>query len=354
MEAPRIDERTIMFSRAELVPGTERYEAYYQDHPDHLDSDLKFRALPGLLNPSATYFSPLAFAAAEAGFFTTGCLAEQVDGPVNPERTSQSPERVLGFIRNWAFDMGVHSIGVTTIKPSHLYSVGGRARNYGKPVILSHTKAIVFTVEMDYNRVSAAPKAPIIMESSNQYLHAGTVALQIAAMLRNLGYSARAHIDANYLVRCPQIARDAGLGDLGRMALLMTPRLGPRVRIAVVSTDLNLPDSIRKENPAMKDFCGICKKCADNCPARAISFDSAPPGEDWKVNQESCYTYWCRSGTDCGRCMSVCPYAHKNNYFHNLVRWIITQAHFLRRIALFADHIIYGKRPRIGKLPNWM
>ncbi|MFQ6103859.1 MAG: hypothetical protein ACE5OP_06150 [Candidatus Glassbacteria bacterium] len=58
---------------------------------------------------------------------------------------------------------------------------------------------------------------------SAEYLH-----------IRNLGYPARTHIDGNYRVVCPLVARDAGIGEIGRMGLLMTPRLGPRVRIAVV------------------------------------------------------------------------------------------------------------------------
>ena len=354
METDRVDERTIMFSRAELVPGTERYETYYREHPEHLPLDLKFRGLPGLLNPSAPYFQPLIFAAAEAAFFTTGILADRVDGEVNPERTDLSSARVLAFIRQWARDMGVHSIGVTSLKAEHLYSVGGRKRNYGNPVSLSHTKAIVFTVEMDHRRVSAAPRAPIILESSYQYLHAGTIAVQIASMLRNLGFSARAHIDSNYLVRCPQIARDAGLGEIGRMSLLMTPRLGPRVRIGVVTTELDLPENIRKEIPGLRKFCELCKKCADNCPAGAISSEPGTPGRDWYIDQTACYTYWCTCGTDCGRCVSVCPYAHKDNLIHNSIRWIIGRIQFLQRIALYFDHLIYGKAPSLKKLPEWM
>ena len=48
--------------------------------------------------------------------------------------------------------------------------------------------------------------------------------------------TARAHIDGNYQVIAPLVARDAGLGTIGRMGLLMTPELGPRVRLAVVTT----------------------------------------------------------------------------------------------------------------------
>jgi len=88
--------------------------------------------------------------------------------------------------------------------------------------------------------VNSGPLAPIIMESSQKYLDSGSIAVQLAAFIRNLGYPALAHIDGNYQVVCPLVARDAGLGDIGRMGLLMTPKLGPRVRIGVVTTDLPL------------------------------------------------------------------------------------------------------------------
>ena len=34
MGESRIDERDIMFSRNLLEPGSERFEAYYREHPD--------------------------------------------------------------------------------------------------------------------------------------------------------------------------------------------------------------------------------------------------------------------------------------------------------------------------------
>ena len=92
-------------------------------------------------------------------------------------------------------------------------------------------------------------------------------------MIRSLGYPARAHIDANYRVVCPLVARDAGLGEIGRMGLLMTPGPGPRVRLAVVTTDVPLVSDERLRDDSMIDFCTRCKKCAEVCQPDAISFD---------------------------------------------------------------------------------
>ena len=74
----------------------------------------------------------------------------------------------------------------------------------------------------------------------------------------------------------------------------------------------------------MLDFCTICKKCADNCPSHSIPAGDREPidgGLRWAIDADSCFRYWNAIGTDCGRCMTVCPYSHPDNAAHNLVRW---------------------------------
>ncbi len=64
--------------------------------------------------------------------------------------------------------------------------------------------------------------------------------------------------DAHFRVVCPLVARDAGLGEIGRMGLLMTPELGPRVCIGVVTTDAPLvaspPSCTRGRMRAMRPW----------------------------------------------------------------------------------------------------
>jgi reductive dehalogenase len=196
------------------------------------------------------------------------------------------------------------------------------------------------------------------MESALQYLRCGVMAVQLADLIRRLGYRARAHVDGNYRVICPLVARDAGLGEFGRMGLLMTPRLGPRVRIAVVTTDLPLAADSPASDLATIDFCLRCKKCAESCPSRAISFED--PAEDengvvrWRIDAEACFTLWGRLGTDCARCMAVCPYSHPDNAMHALVRWGIRRNGLLRRGAVWMDDLVYGRRPPPKGELDWM
>lgn len=59
----------------------------------------------------------------------------------------------------------------------------------------------------------------------------------------------------------------AGLGVIGTSRLLLTPRWGPRVRLAGVVTDAPL-----EPDPSLEaDYCAGCNICAQSCPSGAIS-----------------------------------------------------------------------------------
>jgi len=344
----QIDERITMFSRRLLQPGTQRYQEYYKNYPHHHAPDEAFRKLPGLLSDKAAFYEPKAFQSAEAHFNIIEQARPMVEGPVAAEKTECKAESVSRYLKKLARLNGAHSAGITSLKPYHLYSYRGRDHNYGEKVHNSHNYALAITVPMNRDLIRNAPYAATIVESSRQYVRSGMIALELAQFIRNLGYSARAHIDGEYEVVCPLVARDAGLGETGRMGLLMTPRLGPRVRIAVVTTSLPLQENEPGGNHTVEAFCRICKKCAETCPAKAIPFADPQPVKGikrWQINQEACFTYWCRTGTDCGRCISVCPFSHPDNPLHQVVRYGIRNSGLFRHIALKMDDWFYGRKP---------
>ncbi len=353
----RFDERDTMFSRNELVPGTERFEEYYARRPEKKPLDDRFRAQPGLLKKRATLFDPFLFPSAQATFDTVERLRPHVDGPVAAERAPVDPAAATHFLHEWAIHLGAVSAGVTGLCDHHLYTHVGRGEEYGKPVTLDHRFAFAFTVEMDREMILHAPLGPTVMESARQYLASGAIAVQMAAFIRSLGYPARAHIDGNYRVVCPLVARDAGLGEIGRMGLLMTPELGPRVRIAVVTTDLPLePTEVRRE-PTTIDFCLRCRKCADACPSDAIPLGDRVEIDGvkrWRIDSEACFTFWTRIGTDCARCMRVCPFSHPAGPLHDLVRGGIRNSAAFRALAVRLDDFFYGRLPLPEEPRGWL
>jgi len=349
------DERDTMFSRSELVPASKRYINYYQQHPKKESLDMNFRRKPGLLASNSLYYNKKAFEDAHASFAAVKLLHNRIDGTPAKEKWEANPKETSEYLIKWIKQLGALNVGFASLKPYHFYSVKGRGEDYGQKIQSDHRFAIAFTIEMKREMVKPAPKASIVMESARQYLNSGKIAIQLAEHIRSLGYDARAHIDGNYQVICPLVARDAGLGEIGRMGLLMTPKQGPRVRIAVVTTNLELVTHTYKPDNSVLDFCMQCKKCATSCPSASIEFTEPQIREGikrWKINSEGCYTFWCIAGTDCGRCMAVCPYSHPEGGLHLFIRWGIKKSHLFRLVAVKMDDFFYGKKPRPHPLPK--
>lgn len=353
----RYDERDIVFSRRWLIEGSEDYQSYYRNRPENEEIDAKIRKLPGILSENAKEADQILFESANASFMFTEALHNSVEVPVSDQIRKRSPESLSRYIKDLAYFHGAHSVGITEIEEPHVYLYSGRGTDpYGQKLVIEHSHAIAFTVEMSYEMMGTAPKAPVVMESARQYVEAAKIAVQVSNLLSRLGYRARAHIDGNYQVIAPLVARDAGLGEIGRMGLLMTPDLGPRVRIGVVTTDALLNPDVRVDGAAMIDFCTQCKKCAENCPSRSISFDDRQMYDGayrWRIDPVSCFQYWNVIGTDCGVCMKVCPYSHPDTFFHNIARGLVSLSGPARRIAHKLDDVLYGRYPEVRPAPKW-
>ena len=112
------------------------------------------------------------------------------------------------------------------------------------------------------------------------------------------------------------IATRAGLGWIGKSALLITEKYGAAVRLATVLTDAEFEAA----KPVNASSCGECVKCVENCPAKAIS------GRNWELGleREAIYDAFACCDTArtlakkvgiseviCGICINVCPWTQK-------------------------------------------
>jgi len=346
-----------VLSRRQLEPGTKAHTAYYKKYPERREPDDKSRNNPGLLAPGSACHHPVIFAAAHAGFAITDHLHPLEATEPAGQKEQVDPVKITQFVSEWMKKSGAHQVGFTALHDHHLYSHKGRGPRKGEKIRNTMPHAIVLTVEMDHAMMQHAPAGPTVMESSDQYLRSGTMATKLALMIKQLGYQAQAHTDGNYEVICPLVAADAGLGVIGRMGLLMTPSLGPRVRIAVVTTDLPLEydQKLTHEHVSTIDVCRRCKKCAIVCPAGAIPegpMKEHDGGVRWKINSERCYNYWTVAGTDCGRCVISCPFSHPDNWMHRLIRHGVKNNLFFRIIAVKLDDVFYRRKPLIKRLPD--
>ncbi len=357
----RVDERDAIFHRFyRLEPGTPEFEQFYNTHPEQRAFDDEVRALPGLASPESKSYHRLASHFQSALFDVLEGATREIDWRPAPPKggpIQAAPEEFTRRVKGFARYLGAELVGTTQLNPAYIYSHIGRSPGeWGAPVELNHTHAIAIAVEMSHEMVRHAPDAATTTETAFKYFEAAKIALLLARYINYLGYEARAHVDGNYRVMCVPIAVDAGLGELGRLGLLMTPSLGPRVRLSIVTT--NLP--LTQDQPiacGVQHFCDICKKCATCCPSDSI--DSGEKAvyegvEKWRSNQETCYRFWRVRGSDCAVCVKVCPYSHPTTPLHNLVRWAVRRNSLARRLALWADDLFYGHRPNYrSRLPEW-
>ena len=112
-------------------------------------------------------------------------------------------------------------------------------------------------------------------------------------------------------------ATRAGLGWIGKCALLVTKTFGSAVRLTTVLTGAPLPGS----KPINITFCGDCSTCAVACPGHAPSGQNWQPGlyRDAFFNAFACEKaaktlMLKRTGMEyplCGVCIAACPWTQK-------------------------------------------
>jgi len=122
--------------------------------------------------------------------------------------------------------------------------------------------------------------------------------------------------EGTYLTKLPHktVATRAGIGWIGKCALLVTKNFGAGIRISVILT--NAP--LKTGKPIDKSQCGSCQTCKEICPAQAVS------GKTWHVSLEreaffdapACAQYartraeelLHQKVTLCGLCVLKCPW----------------------------------------------
>jgi len=78
----------------------------------------------------------------------------------------------------------------------------------------------------------------------------------------------RAYFESHKCLSYIRLGEEAGLGEVGRCSMLITPDFGPRVTLAAVITTAELePDRKLSEQVCMRD---ACSKCVEMCQSGAI------------------------------------------------------------------------------------
>ena len=283
-----------------------------------------------------------------------------------PKINISDPEVLTRDIKKVATYFGADVVGICRLDRRWVYShtyeaarpdqgdAGETAVGESKPQEIppEFEYAVVMGFEEEYDMMKYFPTyiadAPVGMGYSRMAI----ANAHLSAFIRNLGYKA-IDCSTNDVALSIPLAMQAGLGDHGRNGLLITPQFGPRLRLSKVITDLPLlADSAI--DFGVTEFCTVCKKCADLCPSRAITFgerttepnnaSNAGGTLKWRIDAEKCRVYWSRVKKGCSICVACCPYNKADTWFHRTVRWFTDYARWLDAFCVRMDDLLgYGK-----------
>jgi epoxyqueuosine reductase len=249
------------------------------------------------------------------------------DDAVTAERLAVSDaaamsEQVKAMARLYGADL----VGITEINPLWVYShYFDRATGKYGSLELPLKYAVVMGIEMDFSSIRKSPGFAASAAVAKVYSNMAEVSSKLAKYIRGLGWEALP--SGNDTTQSIPLAIDAGLGELGRLGLLLTPEYGARQRICKVYTDL--PLAVDKPiDFGMQRFCETCQFCAHACPVQAIprgqrsyeltSISNRPGILRWHVDTAKCFQFWVMNGgsleglSDCANCIAACPWSQQS------------------------------------------
>ena len=279
---------------------------------------------------------------------------DMVDGEIASSEAPlpQDPGVLSRHIKSLGYLYRADMVGICKLPQWAVYSHD----EDGNPVKLDHQFAIVLLIDQDYRTMNGSTGHDWISRSQafRSYAHSAFISCMMADFIRKLGFSARAHHLSNDLVVIPPLLLLAGIGEVSRPGIILSPFLGLRFKAAVVTTNLPLlPD--KPIDFGLQEFCQQCRKCATECPSQAISTGDKVMHngyEVWKLDYERCLKYRIlnSNGDSCGRCIKVCPWNKPRGWLHDRVRWMVKHISWLDQFLIKMDDVWgYGKQDRRDK-----
>ena len=268
------------------------------------------------------------------------------------------PSKMSQVIKKVAKAYGASLVGICELDRRWLYSHRQNVleKKYEPVEIPEEYKyAIALAFEMNYELIKLSPTHTGAAGPTCAYGRMPLTTGSLAQFIRYLGYKAIPM--GNDTATSIPIAIDAGLGELSRIGIVITPEYGPRVRLSKIFTDLPLvPDSPIEFG--VWDFCMKCEKCTNFCPGQAImrgqptdKINNISNREGllrWPVNAEKCFNWWARSEGVCSNCIRVCPFNKLPGGLHEAVRWGVKNTRWLDSLLVRADDLLgYGKQAEV-------
>ncbi len=218
--------------------------------------------------------------------------------PQNPSKKITSND--LEDMKGLAKELGASDIGFAVVDPSYIFD----------DKLIIYPNAIVIVMEMKPGIIKTAPSKDAEKEIFRTYYELCVLVNRVKDFLNDRGYNAEAGPSLGGEVNYPLLAQKAGLGAIGKHGLLITPDLGPSLRLAAVYTDIeNLPTTEHNDYLWINEFCETCNQCVEKCPGNAI-FNEAVTFEDGSkqcIDYKKCAVPFSRN-KGCTVCVKECTF----------------------------------------------
>jgi len=323
----RFNQKYTVLSRTSWDPSFQRLKKKYQKtrneriRKENLLEDYALRDASWYVTNTLGTFS--GFMHGNDGLYSWKNLEvpkENLDAKLKFQKIEVSnPAAMSAKIKDAGRFYGADLVGITGLNEFWVYSHSYNrltGQNDSMGLSKQYRFAVVMAIEMDYEKIAMSNMGASAATGLG-YSKMAFVSSLLAQFIRNLGYQALPC--GNDTALSVPLAIDAGLGELGRSGLLITPEFGPRVRLCKVLTDIPMePD--KPIDFGLQEYCEKCKKCLENCPVHAISEDKTANAITmsnnsgilkWPVDGERCFRFWCERGIDCSICIQVCPFNKK-------------------------------------------
>ncbi len=224
-----------------------------------------------------------------------------------------------GKLESLARDMGTTYFGIADLAPARQH-----ISNQGGPFLTQFPRAISHGFALVDGIVNTLVHHKSIAALNNYWYYVyqivnpriDSISLTLAHFLDKAGFQAFVVPSSQTVDRTSLAgvfshklaAHLAGLGWIGKSALLITPGHGPRVRWGTVLTDAPL-----EAGAPTDEMCRDCSDCVKGCPAHAFSgqaFDKPGPRSEVFAAQV-CDNYLRKREAlhrACGVCVYVCPF----------------------------------------------
>lgn len=286
--------------------------------------------------------------------------------PEGAKLHDSDPQALTDKIKKAALWFGADLVGICKLDRRWVYSrtydgmpFGGRgdddlekSESTLQEIPETYQWAVVMCFEQSYDLISHYPTLASNAAGSMGYSRMAITNQYLSSFIRYLG-SGAIDCTTNDVALSIPMAMQAGLGDLARNGLLITPKYGPRVRISKVITDLPLVSDVPIDF-GVTEFCEVCEMCAEKCPSQSLKYGSRttePNNESnvggvlkWPIDAETCRMYWGRKNQGCTVCMAYCPYNKPDTRFHRMVRWLTDHVRWGDPAYVWLDKLLgYGK-----------